>query len=208
MCTLYANYLDILNDLINQNNSINVLQTFHKGVIMTGAKRHKITSVAKGIDGKMFGACSACEGLGHVRVYAVRKYTLSDGESKMHYRCKNQMTRYTYRRAHIKTKRSTEVKKREAIEAIPSSLAGQINQWEEQQGGHCALCAEYVRKGRGKGRELFVIHDTRGQALKGLFCWDCRNLINQRLTGVMEQAITVILNKERLRLTPPASAGR
>jgi hypothetical protein len=176
---------------------------------MTSAKRHKITSVAVGIDGKLFGQCTACEGMGSVRVYRVREYTLSNGERITHYRCRNQMAKYTYRRAHMNPKRNTAAQKREAIEAIPSSLAGQINLWEQQQGGHCGLCAEYLRKGRKDGsRELFVIHDTQGQALRGLFCWDCRNLINQRLTGKMEKSITVILNRERLRLTPPASVGR
>lgn len=174
---------------------------------MTDHKQHRISKAMEQADGKTFGACTACNKI--VRVYRTGEYTLKDGSITTNYRCKNQMAKYIYRKAHMNPKKSVEVKKREAIEAIPSSLAGHINKWEEQQDGHCALCAEYLRKGRNnRGRELFVIHDTQGNALKGLFCWDCRNLINQRLTGQMEQSITAILNKERLRLTPPATAGR
>lgn len=178
---------------------------FQKGNTVTN-KRHSITNVIQGQDNYLVGECRACDAI--VRVYRTGEYILKDGTVMAQHRCANQLKTYAYRRNNLKHKRAIREEKTEAIKAIPSSLAAYITEWEEIQGGHCALCTEYVRKGRGKGRELFVVHDNQGSAIKGLFCWDCRNLINQRLTGKMEKSITHILKQDRLRLTPPPSAGR
>lgn len=170
------------------------------------AQRHQISNAFENTDGKLFGSCRACDST--VRVYRVREYELKDGTVMTQYRCKNQMNKYQYRMKHMRPKRRINEVKQEVMQAIPSSLSIDIQKWEEHQGGHCALCAEYVRRGRGRGRDLYVVTDLQGNAIPGLYCWDCRNLLHQRITGVMEQAITNILSKERLRLTPPAGAGR
>lgn len=168
-------------------------------------RRHKITDVLTGKNSKLFGSCDACNSI--VRVYRTSEYTLKDGTTISNYRCANQIKSYAYKRNNLR-KRNPRAEKQDAMQAIPSSLAGHITQWEETQGGHCALCAEYVRKGRGRGRDMYVVTDPEGDAIPGLYCWDCRNLLHQRITGSMEKAIGHILSKERLRLTPPTGAGR
>jgi len=171
-----------------------------------GPKRHTITNTLEQTGGKIYGNCTACDQV--VRVYRVREYTLKDGTTIMQYRCRNQMRKYQYRTKHLNPKKNVEVQKRDVMESIPSSLAAQIQRWDETQGGHCGLCSEYVRRGRNRGRDMYAVTDTQGSVIPGLFCWDCRNLLHQRITGAMEMAITNVLSKDRLRLTPPTGVGR
>jgi len=168
--------------------------------------RHKITEEPVKIGAKYFAQCAACDH--EVQVYKVREYVLANGVTKGHYRCVNQMRSYQHKSRNAPAKR-TKLLKREAVEAVPSSIAEQIILWNEKQAGHCALCSEYVRKNRGvDSRELFVVADNANNMLAGLYCWDCRNVLHQRLTGRMENQIRNILDKKRMALTPPASAGR
>lgn len=168
--------------------------------------RHRIFNTIEGVDGKIYAECVACDGM--VRAYRVGEYTRKDGSTITQYRCGDQLRKYQYRTKHLNPKKNTEVHKREIMESIPSSLGVQIQRWDDAQGGHCGLCSEYVRRGRNRGRDMYAVTDTQGSVIPGLFCWDCRNLLHQRITGLMEVAITSILSKERVRLTPPTGVGR
>lgn len=168
--------------------------------------RHSITEEPLQQGNKFYSHCSACDKI--VQVYKVREYELANGFVKSHYRCVNQIKTYQHAARNAPAKR-TRVLKREAVEAVPESFAEQIIAWNDQQGGHCALCSEYIRKNRGAdSRELFVVNDSSGNMLAGLYCWDCRNILYQRLTGRMEGQIRHVLERKRMALTPPTSAGR
>ena len=171
-----------------------------------GPQRHQISNAIESVGGKIFGDCRACDA--YVRVYRIREYTLKTGDVVTQYRCRNQMRKYQFKAKHLNPKKNVEIVKQEAIDAIPSSLGAQMQKWDETQGGHCGLCSQYVRRGRNKGRDMYAVTDTKGSVIPGLFCWDCRNLLHQRITGVMEMAITNILSKDRLLLTPPTGVGR
>lgn len=169
-------------------------------------KRHSITEEPGIMGKKYYATCAACEKI--VQVYPVRGYELANGDTKTHYRCVNQMRSYQHA-SRNKPAKKTKITKREALESVPSSIAESIIQWNDRQAGHCALCEEYVRKTRGKDtRELFVVNDSAGNMIAGLYCWDCRNILFQRLTGRLEGQIRHALEKKRMALTPPTGAGR
>lgn len=168
--------------------------------------RHSITAEPAKSGAKYFAPCTACDTI--VQVYKVSEYEMANGHQKAHYRCVNQMRSYQHASRNSPAKR-TKVLKREVVESVPTSIAEQIIAWNNQQAGHCALCGEYVRKTRGRdSRELFVVSDSANNVLAGLYCWDCRGILHQRLTGKMEGQIRHILDKKRMALTPPTSAGR
>ncbi len=115
-------------------------------------------------NGEVHGFCSACFILMPLYSYAVFD---SKGKQSMRYRCKKSHQKYYEK---------------------PSAVSEQKPQPSVTEQTHCALCDGFVRKNRYGARALYAVN-----GLNQLFCWDCRTILQERVTPKYELRISEIL---------------
>ena len=80
---------------------------------------------------------------------------------------------------------------------VPHVLATNdlVARYDEEQAGHCALCETYVRLSRdGTRKNLFLVPITSESYVPGLFCWDCRTYLLNRLSGAFDSKALTLLS--------------
>jgi hypothetical protein len=77
-----------------------------------------------------------------------------------------------------------------------------VRLWDEQQAGHCLLCDSYVRMSRnGKRDNLHLVAVGPDAFVAGLFCWDCRTFLVNKLSGGLDA------KADRLLVSDPVYPG-
>lgn len=97
---------------------------------------------------------------------------------------------------------------------VPTVLATNdfVELYDYLQAGHCALCESYVRLSRdGTRKNLFVVPVSGDNLVPGLFCWDCRTYLMNRMRDAFDAKAVGLLSKDPvnpLDLRPEPDAGR
>lgn len=161
--------------------------------------RHSIDrSTIQTVDnGDVTAFCSACNKRQKIITFNVFNKKL--GIPGQTYRCVTVTNRNYVKKAVAKS--STQ--QPETAWAEPS-LGNDVALWDQTQNGNCALCRTHARwNNKTQSRKLFVVPSGKNEILRGLYCWDCRALLQSWINEDMSNRVKQILSAKRLEFLPP-----
>lgn len=81
--------------------------------------------------------------------------------------------------------------------SVVYSTMDYVRKCEDEQDGHCLLCESYVRKSRnGRRDNLHLVAVGPNAFIPGLFCWDCRTFLVNKLNGDLDARADRLLISE------------
>lgn len=105
-------------------------------------------------------------------------------------RCANALKDY-YRKSSVNT--PTVDEEVDVSEVLSTNQLSDL--WDAQQAGHCALCDNYVRLSRdGTRKNLFLVPISSASFVPGLFCWDCRTYLLNRMSNAFDDKALHVLS--------------
>lgn len=163
--------------------------------------RHSIDRDSVSVDnfGRTFGFCSACKQRGRAFTF----FTIGvNGDRVATYRCgvaiaARQLAKREGQRGNGHPTRKAEL-------AVTLDLGSDVSAWAERQSGHCGMCAVLVPMNpHTKVRPMYAVSVGAHQLLRGLFCWDCRTLLSEKVSGRMDSVMDKVVARGMLDVLPP-----
>jgi hypothetical protein len=163
------------------------------------AVRHSIdkTSIQTVDNGDVTAFCFACNK--RRKIFTFNVFDSKLGVPGTTYRCAEVVNKRYVKKSVAKS--STQ--QPETAWAAPS-LGDDVASWDQKQGGDCALCGVHARwNSKTESRKLYVVPCGRDEILRGLYCWDCRAVLQSWINDDMSMRVKQILSAERIRFLPP-----
>lgn len=165
--------------------------------------RHKIdqSSIETTDDGYKTAFCFACNK--RRKIFTFNVFNQKLGIPGATYRCSEVVNK-----RYVKKVASSATPQPETAWAAPS-LGNDVSLWDQKQGGNCALCHTHARwNSKTASRKLFVVPSGKNEILRGLYCWDCRNLLQNWINEAMSLRVKQILSAGRIDILPPLGEGQ
>lgn len=163
--------------------------------------RHSIDRDSVGVDnfGRTVGFCSVCKQRGRAFTF----FTIGkNGEQRITYRCGTAIAEQQARKRAVQQSKGHRTRKQEL--AVTLSLGSDVAAWESEQTGHCAMCQLLVPMNpHTKVRPMYAVGTGVNKLLRGLFCWDCRTLLNERVSQRMSVVMDSIVARGNVDVLPP-----
>lgn len=165
--------------------------------------RHSIdkTSIQTVDNGDKTAFCFACNK--RRKIFTFNVFNKKLGVQSQTYRCAEVVNKN-----YVKKVTASSTPQPENAWAAPS-LGNDVSLWDQQQNGDCALCRQHARwNSQTKSRKLYVVPTGKNEILRGLFCWDCRSLLQSWINEDMTVRIKQILSAKRIEILPPLDEGQ
>jgi hypothetical protein len=163
--------------------------------------RHSIDRDSIGVDnfGRTVGFCNVCKQRGRAFTF----FTIAkNGERVVTYRCGTAIAERQTNKRLAQQGMGHRTRKQEL--AVTLSLGSDVSAWESEQAGHCGMCQLLVPMNpHTKVRALYAVSTGVNKLLRGLFCWDCRTLLNERVSQRMSVVMDNVVARGDVDVLPP-----